>query len=92
MEKEAKNFFRDSLSRTRIIILGVAALIPVSVLIFRRLITGTPFFTAKTKRDFTVYNKSEFFELYDKDAIPSKAPIEPLEGLFLSNVLEGVAG
>ncbi|RPB16599.1 hypothetical protein P167DRAFT_500063 [Morchella conica CCBAS932] len=70
----------DSLSRTRIAILVVAALIPVSVLLFRRLITGTPFFTAKTKRDFTVYNKSEFLELYDKDAVPSKAPIEPLEG------------
>lgn len=70
----------------------MAALIPVSVLLFRRLITGTPFFTAKTKRDFTVYNKSEFLELYDKDAVPSKAPIEPLEGLLLSSVLEGVVG
>lgn len=70
----------DSLSRTRITVLVIAALIAVSVLLFQRAITKVPFFAAKTKRDFTIYNKSEFLELYDEDAVPSKAPIEPLEG------------
>lgn len=69
-------------SRVRVIILAISALVIVVLLAVRRLVTGIPFFPPKDYRSFTIYNRYDFLNLYSEDQLPSKAPIERLEGAF----------
>lgn len=82
----SSDFHGDFGSRARITILATAAFSAVLFLLIRRLTTGVPFFQPKNYRNFTVYNKKDFLHLYDEDEVPSQAPIEPLEGVLLSQL------
>lgn len=78
--KHGPRFPSELEGRARIMILIVAVLTAVLMLLVRRFMTGVPFFQPRNYRSFTVYNKKEFLHLYDEDEVPSKAPVEPLEG------------
>ena len=72
--------FRNLGTQTRIAILGAFAAASIIFLAVRRFATGIPFLPPPDYRSFTVFNKSEFIALYGADALPSKAPIERIEG------------
>jgi hypothetical protein len=53
----------------------------LAILSIWRLLTGAPFLPPPDYRTFTIFNKEDFTALYGPDQLPSKAPIEKLEGM-----------
>ncbi|KAA8907557.1 P-loop containing nucleoside triphosphate hydrolase protein [Sphaerosporella brunnea] len=67
-------------TRTRIALLVASAVAVLAILGVRRLLTGVPFMPPADYRSFTIFNKDDFAALYGADQLPSKVPIEKLEG------------
>lgn len=88
---------RNIESEARIALLVAAAVAAIVFLGARRLVSGVPFLPPADYRSFAVFNRQYFVDLYGEDALPSKAPIEKLEGvslaqLYLASPLTVVAG
>jgi len=66
--------------QVRIALLIASAVITVGILLVRRLVTGIPLLPPVDYRSFRVFSERDFVALHGPDALPSKAPIEKLQG------------
>lgn len=56
-------------------------IVAVSILL-KRAVSSVPFFPPRDYRSDKIVNKKDFLYLYSEDELPSKAPVEPLNGML----------
>lgn len=79
VEAKIVNHFENSASN-RIFLLVVTGIVAAGCIILQRTLSSVPFFPPKDHRSNKIVNKKDFLYLYSEDELPSKAPVEPLNG------------